>query len=52
MFDSLKNRFQNDLELMKGSKFVFDYDHLLYYKFQEKILQRITRNKPFINKYN
>ena len=28
----LKNRYQNDLELMKGSEFVFDYVHLLYYK--------------------
>ena len=24
-FDSLKNRYQNKLELMKGSEFVFDY---------------------------
>ena len=31
-FDSLKNRYQNNLELMKGSKFAFDYVHLLYYK--------------------
>ena len=32
VFDSLKNRDQNNLELMKGSEFVFDYVHLLYYK--------------------
>ena len=32
LFDSLKNRFQNNLESMEGSKFVFDYAHLLYYK--------------------
>ena len=32
LFDSLKNRYQNNLESMKGSEFVFDYDHLLYYK--------------------
>ena len=32
LFDSLKNRYQSNLELMKGSKFVFDYVHLLYYK--------------------
>ena len=32
VFDSLKNRDQNNLELMKGSAFVFDYLHLLYYK--------------------
>ena len=31
-FDPLKNRYQNNLELMKGSEFVFDYVHLLYYK--------------------
>ena len=28
----LKNRSQNNLESMKGSQFVFDYIHLLYYK--------------------
>ena len=32
LFDSLKNRYQNNLESMKGSGFVFDYVHLLYYK--------------------
>ena len=32
LFDSLKNRYQNNLESMKGSEFVFDYVHLLYYK--------------------
>ena len=32
LFDSLKNRYQNNLELMKGSDFVFDYNHLFYYK--------------------
>ena len=31
-FDLLKNRYQNNLESMKGSDFVFDYIHLLYYK--------------------
>ena len=31
-FDSLKNRYQNNLESMKGSEFVFDYVQLLYYK--------------------
>ena len=30
--DSLKNRYQNYFESMKGSKFVFHYVHLLYYK--------------------
>ena len=32
LFDSLKDRYQNNLESMKGSEFVFDYVHLLYYK--------------------
>ena len=31
-FDSLKNRYQNNLESMKSSQFVFYYVHLLYYK--------------------
>ena len=31
-FDSLKNRYQNNSESMKGSEFVFDYVQLLYYK--------------------
>ena len=30
--DSLKNRYQNKLESMKGTDFVLDYVHLLYYK--------------------
>ena len=32
LFDSLKNRYQNNLESIKGSEFVFDYVHLLYCK--------------------
>ena len=32
LFNSLKNRYQNNLELIKGSNF-FDYLHLLYYKY-------------------
>ena len=32
LLDSLKNRFQNNFESIKGSEFVFDYVHLLYYK--------------------
>ena len=35
LFDSLKNRYQNNLESMEGSKFIFDYAHLLYYKCHE-----------------
>ena len=32
LFKSPKNRHQNNLESTKGSDFVFDYVHLLYYK--------------------
>ena len=32
LFDSLKNRYQYNLESMKGSGFVFHYVHLLYHK--------------------
>ena len=32
LFDSVKNRYQNNLEPMK--EFVFDYVQLLYYKCQ------------------
>ena len=35
LFDSLKNRYQNNLESMKGSDFAFDYVRLLYYKFHK-----------------
>ena len=28
--DSLENRYQNNLESMQGSEFVFDYVHSLY----------------------
>ena len=30
--ESLKNRYQNNLESMKGNEFVFNYVYLLYYK--------------------
>ena len=32
VFDSLENRYQNNLESMKGSEFFYDYVQLLYYK--------------------
>ena len=35
LFDSLKYRYQNNLESMKGSEFVSDYVQLLYYKCHE-----------------
>ena len=28
IFDSLKNRYQNNLQSMRGSEFAFDYVHL------------------------
>ena len=35
LFDSLKNRYQNNLESMKDIEFVFDYVQLLYYKYHK-----------------
>ena len=32
LLESLKNRYQNNLESLRGSQFVFDYVHLLHYK--------------------
>ena len=32
LFDSLENIYENNLESLKGSDFVFDYVHLLYCK--------------------
>ena len=32
LFDLLKNRYQNNLESIRGSNFVLDYVSLLYYK--------------------
>ena len=32
LFDLLENRYQNNLESIKGSEFVFDYLHLLCYQ--------------------
>ena len=32
LLDSILNRCQNNLESMRGSEFVFEYVHLLYYK--------------------
>ena len=40
LYDSLKNRYQNNLQTMRGSEFVFDYVQLLYYKFHEINLNR------------
>ena len=32
LFNSLRNRYQNNIESMKASEFVFDYAYLFYYK--------------------
>ena len=32
LLDSIKYRYHNNLESIKNSEFVFDYDHLFYYK--------------------
>ena len=40
LFDSLKNRYQNNLESMRGSEFIFDYVQSLYYKYHKINLNR------------
>ena len=35
LFGSLKSKYQNNLESMRGSEFVFNYVQLLYYKCQK-----------------
>ena len=40
LFDSLKNRYQNNLTSMKGSEFVYDYVLLMYYKSHKINLNR------------
>ena len=40
LFDSLKNRYQNNLESIKGSELVFDYIQLFYYKCHKINLNR------------
>ena len=61
LFNSLKNRYPTNYQSIKGSEFVFDYVHLLYYRchevnqncggsyidFSDKI-----KIEPFINKFN
>ena len=32
LFDSLKSRYQNNLESIRGREYVFDYVHLMHYK--------------------
>ena len=40
LFDSPKNRYQNNLESMKGNELLFDYVHLMYYKYHTINLNR------------
>ena len=40
LLKSLKNRYLNNLESMKGSAFVFDYVHLQYHKSHKINLNR------------
>ena len=35
LFDSQKHIYQNNLESKKGTEFIFDYVHLLYFKCHE-----------------
>ena len=37
-FDSLRNRYQNNFESKKGNEFVFDYVHILYYKWHNLLV--------------
>ena len=32
LFNSLKNRYRNNLQSIRCSEFIFDYFHLLFYK--------------------
>ena len=40
LFNSLKNRYQNNLQLMRGSDFILDYVQLLHYKCHKINLNR------------
>ena len=44
VFDSFKNRYQNNLQSMRGSEFLFDCVHLLYYK-----CHKIKRGESYID---
>ena len=44
LFDSLKNRYQNNLGSMKGSDLFFDYAQLFYYKYHKINSRKFERN--------
>ena len=47
LFDSLKNRYQNNLQTMRGSEFVFDHVQFMCYK-----CFKIDLNRDGSNKYS
>ena len=49
LFNSLKNRYQNNLQLMRGSDFILDYVQLLYYKCHKINLNRGGSNIDFLD---
>ena len=54
LFDSLKNRYQNNLEPVKGNEFIFNYVHLLYYNCHKinpnRVVSHIDSRHFFYNK--
>ena len=54
LFNSLKNRYQNNLQLMRGSDFILDYVQLLYYKCHKITLDKKQKsiNKSYYKKDN
>ena len=51
LFYSLKNRYQNNLESMKESEFVFDYVQSLYYKCHKINLNRVDHGSYIDSPY-
>ena len=54
LFDSFQKRYQNNLESMKGSEFVFNYVQLLYYKCHKinpnrggSYIEQISKDKSY-----
>ena len=45
LFDLLKDRYQSNLESIKGSEFVFDCIDLMYYKYK----MNLTRGGSYVN---
>ena len=59
LFNLFKNRYQNSLQPMRDSEFVFDYVQLFSICYNSRVKssrnkkdpERITKTKPFRNKY-